>query len=648
MPTNLPRLADLPPSAWVVVAALLALTAMLLLRRVWARLLGPVFVWETERLARRRSTFVLRVVFVSALLAALYSAWPAVKEFSADAKGELVNITVMKQFSLVFGRAFLIAQSAVVLLFTPLYIGGAITDEREKRSLDFLLSTPMRDRDVVLGKFGSRALALLSVEMAALPVLAATMLLGGMDLPRLFAGLAATALTVLSLGSFTLLCSVCSRRTRTAITVTYVLLLLAAVGCFFDPILRKLSSPPGLYASLDNMLQGVTREQDALILVALHLGIYAAVHGLLTMLFLFLAIRLLRRTAERGLMPALLTPRPRPVVPAKPRPPKAYRTRARIPPVGDEPLYWKERYLGRTIAGAIIHNVATAYFFALALVMAVTAIIIDNHGEAFGVVADYLRALVVTAGLFLMLGLGLRLSGAVSREREQRTLESLLTSPGERREILWSKWWGGWLRMRRYALGLAVAITLCVSIGASPVLPCLLVVLLVMVQAVFAANLGLFLSVVCRSTTRAYISLAVIFLLLFVGTWAVSYVMADNDTPPGAGPSIGRGESHPTHWIGHLVAAAEKEFKLGDQVREFNPVLAWWRLLNQPAGAPSASPMDRASAWERRDGPQHSLPVAAKANIWSVVWTGSVYAMAAVGLWFLADSRFRRKTAALG
>src|SRR5437879_4032529 len=98
MPTNLPRLADLPPSVWIVAGTLLVLTLGLLLRRVWSRLLGPVFVWETERLARRSVTFVLRVLFIAALLAALYSAWPAVKVIPTGAGGDELSVMVMRRF----------------------------------------------------------------------------------------------------------------------------------------------------------------------------------------------------------------------------------------------------------------------------------------------------------------------------------------------------------------------------------------------------------------------------------------------------------------------------------------------------------------------------------------------------------------------
>ncbi|MFL5338905.1 MAG: ABC transporter permease subunit, partial [Gemmataceae bacterium] len=279
-----------------MVAALLALTAMLLLRRVWARLLGPVFVWETERLARGRSTFVLRVVFISALAAALYSAWPTVGQITPGPDGRLVGLDMARRFSRNFSAAFLIAQAGVLLFFTPLYLGGVISDEKEKRTLDFLLATRLRDRDIILGKFGSRMLALLMAELAALPVLAAPLLVGGVELPQMLAAVAAIGLTVLSVGSFALLCSVLARRTWIAVAACYSGAFLAGSICWVSP-LGRLSSPIAFSWHVETMLQGARTEADITSIIWRELQNFAALHAGLTAMFLLLAWLLFRRLA---------------------------------------------------------------------------------------------------------------------------------------------------------------------------------------------------------------------------------------------------------------------------------------------------------------------------------------------------------------
>ena len=60
----------------------------------------------------------------------------------------------MTRFAAEFSHAFLVAQAVVVLLLTPVYAGGAISDEKENRSLDFLLATRMTRSEILLGKLG--------------------------------------------------------------------------------------------------------------------------------------------------------------------------------------------------------------------------------------------------------------------------------------------------------------------------------------------------------------------------------------------------------------------------------------------------------------------------------------------------------------
>src|SRR5262245_24089312 len=113
----------------IIVSA--AVTATLLAGR---RLLGPVFFWEMGRLSRLGRLRVIRVGYAAALVIALYVAFPVDRE---------LNHRLMPSFGSRFAELFLMIQSAAVMLFTPVYFGGAISDEKESRSLDFLLGTSL-------------------------------------------------------------------------------------------------------------------------------------------------------------------------------------------------------------------------------------------------------------------------------------------------------------------------------------------------------------------------------------------------------------------------------------------------------------------------------------------------------------------------
>jgi ABC-type transport system involved in multi-copper enzyme maturation permease subunit len=109
---------------------------------------------------------------------------------------------------------------------------------------------------------------------------------------------------------------------------------------------------------------------------------------------------------------------------------------------------------------------------------------------------------------------GLHAAGTVARERQQQTLDDLLTVPGRRRDILSAKWVGSLARVRGMALGaLAFPLVAVVAEGISvaAVLP---LILLAGAVVACAASFGLWLSVRSRSVQRA-----TGLWLLLVGLW---------------------------------------------------------------------------------------------------------------------------------
>src|SRR5262245_23607604 len=119
-------------------AVLLAALGLLLmqwpLRRLLRWLLGPLFALEITSLARRGTAIWLRSVYALALLLALYTSFPTYAEADTNSVAE---------FARDFSELFLTVQAVTVLFLVPLVFGGAISDEKEKRSLDFLLSSPL-------------------------------------------------------------------------------------------------------------------------------------------------------------------------------------------------------------------------------------------------------------------------------------------------------------------------------------------------------------------------------------------------------------------------------------------------------------------------------------------------------------------------
>ena len=73
-------------------------------------------------------------------------------------------------------------------MLTPLFVAGSIVEETDRRTLEFLLATDLRPREIVLGKLWPRLLLVFGVVLVGWPVLAVTQVWGGVDV--VFVGLA--------------------------------------------------------------------------------------------------------------------------------------------------------------------------------------------------------------------------------------------------------------------------------------------------------------------------------------------------------------------------------------------------------------------------------------------------------------------------
>src|SRR5205823_2249569 len=100
-------------------------------------------------------------------------------------------------------------------------VAGAIAEERQRRTLEFLCASPLTRREIVLGKLAARMLHLGGALAVGLPVLSVTLLFGGVSPLRLVAGVVVTTWTFASLSALSILCSVGSRTVTRAVTAAY-------------------------------------------------------------------------------------------------------------------------------------------------------------------------------------------------------------------------------------------------------------------------------------------------------------------------------------------------------------------------------------------------------------------------------------------
>jgi ABC-type transport system involved in multi-copper enzyme maturation permease subunit len=498
---------DLPLWLQLVLWTVLALGVPAATAGDWFGILGPLLFYELLRCARRDRYVFLRGAYALVLLGVLcwcYLTW--LRPQGGEAAGVLyvgagLPPAELSKFAGRFFTAFLAAQLTAVLLLTPVYVGGAIAEEKQGRTLEFLLATDLSSAEIVVSKLAARLVNLGLLVLTGLPVLALTELWGGVDPLRLALGFAVTALTMGSVGSLSMLNSVLARHPLAAVLWTYgeLALFLALGGClpglnFGHPLLA-------LFALGGDH----PRDQTAL------LGGYTTVHLAAASLLLLAAVQQLRTAAWRpGTLPAA---GPTAAGAPAPRLPRRF-----IPPLGDKALLWKElhvephsiRETGRLLLWLFV---AIAGFSGLGLFLPVS-FHVESWAQRvvrFNVVIREIGT--IGTGLLVVLS-AFYAAGRVSRERERQTLDGLRTLPDDARDVLSAKWLGGFLSVRHLWWCLGVVWGLGVVTGALNVLAVPLLLLACAVYTGFAASLGLYCSTVCRSTVRATVATLLVLLIL--------------------------------------------------------------------------------------------------------------------------------------
>src|SRR5262249_53016529 len=125
----------------------------------------------------------------------------------------------------------------------PGLVAGTIAVEKERKTLEFMLATDLRNREIVFGKLVARLVTLLMYALAGLPVIGLAMMFGGIDPNLLLAGYGATVLTIFSLSALSVFFSVLQRKPRDAIALTYVVSSAYVALTFFAGMYLKFALP---------------------------------------------------------------------------------------------------------------------------------------------------------------------------------------------------------------------------------------------------------------------------------------------------------------------------------------------------------------------------------------------------------------------
>jgi ABC-type transport system involved in multi-copper enzyme maturation permease subunit len=129
--------------------------------------------------------------------------------------------------------ATLMLMTLQVAFLAPSSTAGAISLEREKQTLELLVTTPISSFAIVVGKLLSALIYLFLLIAASIPLMAAVFVFGGVGPEDIAKGYIVLIVTAIGLGSFGLLCSSVVKRTTAATAITIFGVLAITIGTLF-------------------------------------------------------------------------------------------------------------------------------------------------------------------------------------------------------------------------------------------------------------------------------------------------------------------------------------------------------------------------------------------------------------------------------
>src|SRR5688572_13398030 len=201
---------------------------------------NPVLQRELLVNLRMARAFVL-LFFYNALLGVMvYYAWPQAQQIDVTDPEPARRLVDM----------FFLGQYLLASLMSPSFAAAAITGEKERKTYEMLLASPMRPGAIVLGKLLASLAHLTLLIFSSLPIVMLCLPLGGTSTYEVLAVYLAIVLSVVTFGMISLACSSYFKRTAASLAVSYLVILpLALCGLLFWHVFSGAGATARLFIS---------------------------------------------------------------------------------------------------------------------------------------------------------------------------------------------------------------------------------------------------------------------------------------------------------------------------------------------------------------------------------------------------------------
>jgi ABC-type transport system involved in multi-copper enzyme maturation permease subunit len=470
-------------------------------------MVGPVLYQEMLLGGRRGRQYILRWVYAGWLiLQILYFYMDS--GFWSLISG--VTTPVLAEVASRFVHVFVVQQLILLVLVTPAFAAGAITDEKTRGTLQYLLTTDLNSTHIILGKLLGRTAQVAILAMTGLPMLCFVGVFGGLETASLLAALGVTVMPLLAFGAATMLASVWCKQTRDAVIGLYIIAAIAFLAVMW-------LGGPLQYLNPLYVMEPSWGNPDAVALKELVRRLVGSgvAWGLIAVACTAMAVLRLRPAYLRQMQ-------------GDNRKRKARWWRARRAAVGDDPVRWMvrnveglaplsalrtvPRWIG-VLAVFVLTVVACGWILLSALPSASEGLLMLSRFEF----TEFSRKLGPVAGSFFLMAtaamflasfvVGIRCSGAVSGDREKVSWEALLLTPLPAKQLIRGKLWGIIGASYPYLAAYAVpALALAALGGAVPFVLTLLLLGVTWLAIYFIGATGIRCSVSATSSWRSLLA----------------------------------------------------------------------------------------------------------------------------------------------
>lgn len=177
---------------------------------------NPVLQRELISNLRTPRAFLLMLVYQIALATVVLIAYP--RDIKIDLSRESASAQRLVDF-------FFVGQFAIASLMAPSFTAGAISGEKERKTYEMLLASPLRPWVIVSGKLIAALAHLVVLVAGSLPIIMLCLPLGGVSIYELLAAYVGLLSAIFLFGSISMYCSSYFKRTSASLVVSYVLIL---------------------------------------------------------------------------------------------------------------------------------------------------------------------------------------------------------------------------------------------------------------------------------------------------------------------------------------------------------------------------------------------------------------------------------------